>query len=82
MAKRKGHQTYSGHTLKYVNIAAKRVKKHLFDALNPDGLVLEVNYGITQEIKHYHLHLIPAYKDKQEIRDITEVYEDIMKAIK
>src|SRR5574344_2792845 len=44
-------------TLSYINDTAKKVKKILYKALNPDGLVLLVNYGLPQEIKHYHLHL-------------------------
>ena len=57
---------------------AKDMKKLLYKALNPDGLVLVNNYGITQVIKHYHLHIIPAYKEKQPLRDVEEVYNQIM----
>ena len=49
-----------------------------YDALNPDGLVMVVNYGIAQQIKHYHLHLIPVYKNKQQIVSVDDTYSKIM----
>ena len=68
-------------TLNHVNNASKIVKKRIYEALNPDGLVLTVNYGIVQEIKHYHLHLIPVYENKEGLVDIDEVYEQIIKTV-
>lgn len=66
-------------TLVYINKIAKITRKLLFDALNPDGMVFLVNYGSTQVIKHYHLHLIPAYKNKQKPIDRNLIYQEIMK---
>ena len=57
---------------------AKEIKKMQYDALNPDGLVMVVNYGIAQQIKHYHLHLIPVYKNKQQIVSVDDTYSKIM----
>ena len=65
------------NTLGHINDAAKIVKEKLYNALNPDGLVLVVNYGLTQEVKHYHLHLIPAYKKHQDLIDVEEIYNKI-----
>ena len=65
-------------TLGHINDVAKKMRKLLFDALNPDGMVFLVNYGMTQVIKHYHLHLIPIYKKKQEIIDRNVIYKKIM----
>ena len=62
---------------RHINDAAKIVKEKLYNALNPDGLVLVVNYGLTQEVKHYHLHLIPAYKKHQDLIDVEEIYNKI-----
>lgn len=66
-------------TLGYINNIAKDIKKLLFDSLHPEGMVFLVNYGSTQVIKHYHLHLIPVYKDKQKIIDRNLIYKEIMK---
>jgi histidine triad (HIT) family protein len=65
-------------TLIHVNEVAKKIKCQLYDTLNPDGLTLVVNYGITQKIKHYHLHIVPVYEEKQEIKDVSEIFEKIM----
>ena len=65
-------------TLSHIHEVAKKIKKMQYDALNPDGLVMIVNYGIAQQIKHYHLHLIPAYKNKQQIVSVDDTYSKIM----
>lgn len=65
-------------TLAHIHMIAKMVKKWQYAALEPDGLVLHVNYGIAQQIKHYHLHLIPVYKNKQSLISVDEVYQKIM----
>ena len=62
----------------HIHEVAKEIKKLQYDALNPDGLVMVVNYGIAQQIKHYHLHLIPAYKNKQQIVSVDDTYAKIM----
>ena len=63
--------------LSIINATAKEMKKVLYKALSPDGLVLVVNYGINQMVKHYHLHLIPNHKVKQKIEDIDIIYNKI-----
>ncbi|MDD4705630.1 MAG: HIT domain-containing protein [Bacilli bacterium] len=68
-------------TLNHIHKIAKLMKKYLYESLNPDGLTLINNYGINQLIKHYHLHLIPVYKEKQLIKDTTEIYQKIKSVI-
>ena len=68
-------------TLSHINDVAKKMKEYLYEALNPDGLTLVVNYGLPQVVKHYHLHIVPAYKNKQVIKDVNEVFEQIKKVI-
>lgn len=65
-------------TLSHIHEVAKEIKKMQYDALNPDGLVMVVNYGIAQQIKHYHLHLIPVYKNKQQIVSVDDTYSKLM----
>lgn len=69
------------NTLNHIHKIAKLMKKYLYESLNPDGLALINNYGINQLIKHYHLHLIPVYKEKQTIQNINEVYQKIRSVI-
>ena len=57
-----------------INEVTKNMKNLIYDKLNADGVRLVNNYGIYQIVKHYHLHIIPCYKEKQEIISIEEIY--------
>lgn len=52
------------NTLNHINFSSKKVKKILEEKLNCDGISLLQNNGIVQDVKHYHLHLKPYYKDR------------------
>ena len=64
-------------TFLYIFNIAKKIKKQLIEKLNCDGIKLVQNNGNCQEVKHYHLHLIPYY-NKQNHINIDEVYKKIM----
>ena len=75
-------------TLNHINSVSKKLKKLLEDKLGCIGISLLQNNGSAQEIKHYHLHLKPFYKDKKSIEmvkhsefinDPKEIYELIKK---
>lgn len=53
---------------------AQIMKKILEEKLHIDGLTLIQNNGCIQEVKHFHLHLKPVYKNKQDLKSIEEVY--------
>ena len=61
-----------------VNKVANNMKNLIYDKLNADGIKLVNNYGIEQVVKHYHLHIIPIYKE-DEILTIEEVYDKLKK---
>lgn len=68
-------------TLNYINMISKKMYKMLKDKLHVDGLTLSQNNDYGQEIKHYHLHLTPRYKDDNVSisypntkRDTKEIY--------
>ena len=44
--------------------------------LNYDGISLCQNNGFVQEVKHFHLHLIPNYKNSKKL-SVEEVYKII-----
>ena len=76
------------NTLSEIFKAAKIVKKLLEEKLNCDGISLLQNNGIVQEVKHFHLHLKPQYKNKNSIelikhnefiKDVKDIYEIIKK---
>jgi len=68
-------------TLGYINKVAKQIKKGLYESLKPAGLILVVNYGKPQLIKHYHLHLVPVYEPEQPIDDVEKIFEQIKKVM-
>ena len=59
----------------YIHIfnTALKIKKLLEEKLNIDGLTLIQNNGDCEEVKHYHLHLIPYYKENK-IISVDEIY--------
>lgn len=54
------------NTLKEIFNAAKTIKKVLEEKLSCSGLSLIQNNGDLQEVKHFHLHLIPNYQENSE----------------
>jgi len=64
-------------TLLHVMNTARKLKKQLEDKLNIDGLTLIQNNGDVQEVKHYHLHLKPYYKDSKEKISVEEIFNTL-----
>lgn len=64
--------------LEHIINKAKDIAKLLDDKLSIDGFTLVQNNGIAQEVKHFHLHIIPKYKRKV-ILSIEDVYNKITK---
>ena len=73
-------------TLNHINDTSKKLKKLLEEKLGCEGISLLQNNGFVQEVKHYHLHLKPYYKDKitiemvkhkELISDPNEIYKKI-----
>ncbi len=62
--------------LNYINKISKEIYNLLKDKLNFNGLQFIQNNGTLQEIKHYHLHLIPKYNDDIKLT-LDEVYKKI-----
>lgn len=59
-------------TLLHINMVTKNITKLLEEKLNIKGLSLVTNYLDFQEIKHFHLHLIP--KNEEDLKDVNEIY--------
>lgn len=60
--------------LNHINVIIKKMYKHIFSKLNPDGITISQNNGLGQDIKHYHVHMIPKYKDKQDQKELSEIF--------
>lgn len=73
-------------TLKHINEVAKKMYKELKEKLNCEGLTLVQNNGLGQEVKHYHLHLVPRYTNDEIMmnpnKELLESIEDVMKELK
>ena len=61
-------------TLLHIMDVARYIKKLLINKLNCDGVQLIQNNGDCQEVKHYHLHLQPFYKEVHEKIDVVDIY--------
>lgn len=64
-------------TLMHIFETAKKINPILKEKLNTEGLTLVQNNGLLQEVKHFHLHLKPQYKEKQRILKPEEIYNII-----
>ena len=70
-----------------INIIREKIYPMLKEKLNCEGLTLAQNNELGQEIKHYHIHLIPRYKDdnadfqynKDQLKDLDEIYDKLTK---
>ena len=70
------------HSLKTVK---EKIYPQLKEKLHCEGLTLAQNNELGQEIKHYHIHLIPRYPedhadftyDKEKLDDLDKVFEQL-----
>lgn len=65
--------TIDNDTLIHIIEVSRKMKKLLEEKLNVKGVMLVQNNGEIEEVKHFHLHLIPPFNSNT--RDIKEVYE-------
>lgn len=65
------------NTLMHIMNTAKKINQLLSDKLHTDGLTLVQNNGLKQEIKHFHLHLKPQYKNEGKLLSVEEIYKKI-----
>lgn len=73
--------------LNHINIVSKKIYPILKEKLNCEGLTFSQNNDLGQEIKHYHLHATPRYKNdllehnynKDQLISLEEVFEKLKK---
>ncbi len=63
--------------LTHIMEVSKKIKKLLEDKLKPNSVVLIQNNGEAQQIKHFHLHIIPKYTHQEKI-SVSNIYKKIM----
>lgn len=76
---------------KIINHSIDIIKEKLYpllkEKLNCEGLTISQNNFLGQEIKHFHIHLVPRYQEdnlefnynKDLIKDIDKIYNDLTK---
>ena len=68
-------------TLNNIYDVAKKLTPVLMDKMNATAMSLRINYGDSQEIKHFHMHLLPNYQYKKASMTQEEAYEILKDAI-
>ena len=69
-------ETIDNEVLSHIMKKARDIAKLVTTKMKAPGYTLIQNNGFVQEVKHYHLHIIPKYRENMEM-DIKEVYEKI-----
>ena len=57
----------------------KEKAQTLMNKLDKNSLTFLVNYGDAQDIKHFHLHLLPDFMHKEHKYSKEEIYDKLMK---
>lgn len=68
--------TINEEVLCHIMKNVKDIANLVVNSLGADGFTLIQNNGFVQEVKHFHLHIIPKYKKEIEM-NIQEVYKRI-----
>ena len=63
-------------TLFYIMEKAKDIADLVINKLDADGFTIAQNNGIAQDVKHFHIHMIPRYKKNYNL-DVKLVHEKI-----
>lgn len=61
-------------TITHIFNVARKIKTKLEGKLHCDGITFVQNNGEVQEVKHYHLHIKPFYKNKMAVSPVEEIY--------
>lgn len=63
---KKHYQEFSqvdSKSLKEVILTSQKITISLEKLLNTDGITIMQNNGIFKDVEHYHMHIIPRFKD-------------------
>lgn len=67
-------------TLSHIIDIARKLMDELTEKLGCSGFTLIQNNGVVEEVKHFHLHIKPAYTNEENL--IIENVEDIYNRLK
>lgn len=63
---KKHYQEFSevdSNSLKEVILTAQKITQALEVLLNTDGITILQNNGVFKDVEHYHMHIVPRFKD-------------------
>ena len=63
--------------LNHIMKVARDMARKLEEKLGCEGMTIIQNNGISQEVKHFHLHLVPKYNSVTKM-DVEEVFHKIV----
>jgi len=63
--------------LNHINAISKKMYILMLERLNIDGVTVLNNSGSSQEVKHFHMHIIPNPKNNEELFDIETIYNKL-----
>lgn len=64
-------------TLAHINEIAKKMYSLIEEKLNINGMRVMQNNGVIQDVKHYHMHIVPNYEEKLDI-SVEEAYKKLV----
>ena len=65
--------------LNHIYGVVKKLTPVLMNAVDAKAFTLGYNYGDSQLVKHFHIHLLPDYGINKTSKDVEEVYKEIEK---
>ncbi len=74
--------TIDNDMLIHIHSVAQKLTPILMKKMNASALSIRINYGDTQEIKHFHMHLLPNYGIKKAKLTQDEAYEILKDSFK
>lgn len=69
-------------TLLHIYNVAQKLAPKLIEKMHATAFSIRINYGDTQEIKHFHMHLLPNYGIKKAKLTQEETYEILKDSFK
>lgn len=69
-------ESIDDNSLSKIILKTKELSKIIIDKLDANGYSICQNNGICQEIKHFHIHIIPKYTKKINLT-VEEVHKKI-----
>ncbi len=77
-------ETIDDEVLIHINKVIRKMMKLAYEKIPCDGITICQNNGTAQEVKHYHVHLIPRYKNDKlnfvdgiKDLDVDQIYEKL-----